>query len=125
MSDDSKIVKDIGDALSQYDLYTWLWVAALSLWGGTANFFRKLKAGAVRPFNFVEFIGEIFISGFVGVLTFFFCEAAKISPLVSAALIAISGHMGSRALFLFEQMWANRLTPGINANPKTFERDEK
>lgn len=88
-----------------YSLLTYLWVFALAALGGTVNFMRKVRAGVVRVFNVTEFVGELITSGFAGLLTFWLCEAASISPLVSAVLIGISGHMGSRAIFRIEQ-WA-------------------
>lgn len=100
----------LGHVMNGYGLFTYLWVLALSLAGGAANFFRKLKAGEARPFNLVEFVGELFIAGFTGICTFLFCEAAGFNPLLSAAFIAISGHMGSRALFLFEKVLARRFS---------------
>lgn len=94
---------------TNYSALTYLWVFLLSSWGGLVSFFRKYKEGKTRAFNIVEFIGEIVISAFVGVVTFLLCEAGNINHLVSAALVAISGHMGSRAIFIFEryaEKWA-------------------
>jgi hypothetical protein len=88
-----------------YSLITYAWVAALSAWGGTVNWLRKRKAGDTRPFNFMELVGELMTSAFAGVLTFWLCEASGIHPLISAALVGISGHMGSRAIYHME-MWA-------------------
>jgi hypothetical protein len=86
-----------------YETITYLWVIAISALGGIVSFMRKVKQGAARVFNITEFIGEIITSGFVGMLTFWLCEAAGISPLVTAAMVGISGHMGSRAIFLIEK----------------------
>jgi predicted CDP-diglyceride synthetase/phosphatidate cytidylyltransferase len=88
---------------SNYSLITYLWVVALATAGGAVNFARKLKAGSVRAFNITEFMGEILTSGFAGLLTFWLCEAADINKLLSAVLIGISGHMGSRAIFRIEK----------------------
>lgn len=66
------------------------------------NFVRKLQQGHVRAFNFVEFIGEIVTSAFAGVITFWLCENANMSPLLTAAFVGVSGHMGSRAIFMAE-----------------------
>ncbi len=92
---------------STYPLITYLWVIALAAWGGAVSFIGKVKSGDARACNFVEFIGEIVTSGFVGVLTFWLCEAAGFMPLITAALVGITGHMGSRALFQMEK-WASR-----------------
>src|SRR3989338_2056550 len=92
---------------ANYSLLTYLWVIAIASWGGVVNFHRKMRAGHARAFNLVEFIGEITTSAFVGVVTFWMCEAGGINPLISAALIAVSGHMGGRAIWQFEK-WAER-----------------
>ncbi len=90
---------------STYTLLTYAWVIILAAWGGAVNFINKVRKGEARACNLAEFIGEIVTSGFAGVLTFWLCEAADINPLITAALIGISGHLGSRAIFLMER-WA-------------------
>lgn len=109
--DETRAAASLGSALSGYGLLTWLWVVGLSLAGGCASFFRKLKAGNVRPFNVTEFVGEVFISGFAGVCTFLLCEAAGFDPLMTSPLVAISGHMGGRAIFQLEQFFTRKVIP--------------
>lgn len=86
-----------------YPLVTYAWVIACACAGGIANFVAKVKAGDARAFNVAELVGEMFISGFVGLITFWLCEYANIDKLLSAVFIGISGHMGSRALFAAER----------------------
>lgn len=93
---------------TSYSLVTYLWVFLLAMLGGIVNFMRKLQAGRARVFNLVEFIGEIVTSAFAGVITFWLCENAGFSPLVTAAFVGISGHMGSRAIFMFENWLKNK-----------------
>lgn len=90
-----------------YSLLTYAWVTLLSMLGGFVNFASKVREGRARPFNIIELVGELITSGFAGLLTFFLCEAAGIGQLLSAPLIGISGHMGTRALFLLER-WAEK-----------------
>jgi predicted CDP-diglyceride synthetase/phosphatidate cytidylyltransferase len=71
-----------------------------------------MRDGVVRAFNFTEFVGELFTSAFAGLLTFFLCEWSGLSPLLSAVLIGISGHMGSRAIFGIER-WAEKRVTGM------------
>lgn len=87
---------------TSYSLLTYAWVFLLAMLGGVVNFVRKLQQGHVRVFNFVEFIGEIVTSAFAGVITFWLCENANMSPLLTAAFVGVSGHMGSRAIFMAE-----------------------
>ncbi len=93
---------------ANYGWLTYAWVMALSSWGGMVSFWRKRKDNLVRPFNFTELVGEIMTSAFVGVLTFWMCEFSSISPLMTAAMVGISGHMGSRAIFGLEQVFEAR-----------------
>lgn len=93
-----------------YGIITYLWVGGLSAWGGLIAFLRKREEGRARPWNLAELIGELVTSAFTGVVTFWLCEAANIDPLITAAMVAISGHMGTRALFHMER-WAETRFP--------------
>lgn len=88
---------------STYTWLTYMWVFLLSAWGGLVSFIKKVRTGETRASNLMEFIGELVTSAFAGVITFFLCEASGITPLMTAVLVAISGHMGTRAIFLFER----------------------
>lgn len=101
---------------STYGIITYLWVTALASWGGLVSFLRKRREGQARPWNVMELMGELFTSAFVGIITFWLCEAADIHPLVTPALVGICGHMGSRALFHFEK-WAEARFPFRGAKP--------
>lgn len=91
-----------------YSLLTYAWVVILSAWGGAVSFMRKRRRGLVKPFSWVELIVEVLTSAFAGVITFWLCEASRIEPLITAALVGVSGHMGSRAIFLIEQFVETR-----------------
>jgi hypothetical protein len=99
-----------------YELATYLWVIGLSALGGIVSWIRKVREGNARVFNIAELVGEIFTAGFAGLITFWLCEAADMNELVQAALIGIAGHMGSRAVFLFEK-WAEARIPQPPAPP--------
>lgn len=88
-----------------YSVLTYVWVIALSMFAGFTSFLRKLKSGAVRPFNIVEFIGELAGSALVGLITFWMCEQAEVPRLYAAAAIAISGHCGGRLMFMLEKIF--------------------
>ena len=91
-----------------FSFATYAWVLLLSCWGGVAGYIRKIRMGLVPRFSLTELVGELFTSGFVGVITFYLCESSQIDPLISAALVGISGHMGSRAIFTIEKFLQNK-----------------
>ncbi|MGB8517036.1 MAG: phage holin family protein [Gallionella sp.] len=87
---------------SNYSFLTYIWVVAISSWGGIVSFHQKVVLGHARPFNLAELFGEILTSAFVGVVTFWLCEWANIPQMLTAAFVGITGHMGSRAIWRLE-----------------------
>ncbi len=82
---------------------TYLWVFLMSILGGVTSFHHKVKRGIARPWNIAEFVGEITTSAFAGIVTFYLCVWSGFAPLLTAALVGIAGHMGSRAIFMIEK----------------------
>jgi hypothetical protein len=94
---------------------TYLWVLLLSIWGGVVSYISKVRSGQCSRFNLTELIGDITTSGFVGLLTFWLCQATHLNEWVTAVFIGISGHMGARALLKFELYMAKRI--GLDNSP--------
>lgn len=90
-----------------YPIISYLWVLTWAMAGGFVNFYQKVQRGAARWLNISELIGEITTSAVVGVITFWLCEYAEVHKLLEAAMIAVAGHMGTRAIFVFEQVAKN------------------
>lgn len=86
-----------------YGWLTYMWVVGLACLGGLAAFLRRVREGHARAWNITELAGEILISALAGLITFYLCEWSAFSPLFTAALVGISGHMGSRAIFALEK----------------------
>jgi len=95
---------------TNYSLLTYAWVLLLSIFGGAVSFIAKLRTGNARPWNFAEFAGELVISAFAGILTFYLCEWSNTPQILTAALVGISGHMGSRAIFKLERWVEKKMT---------------
>ena len=76
----------------------------LSTWGGLVNHITKLRSGKEK-FQAKELIFDLVGSTFAGLITFYFCRSAGISETMSAILIAVSGHMGTRAIAGFETVY--------------------
>lgn len=79
-----------------------IWMAVIAASGGFMGFYGKYKAGKVRAFNLTELIGEVVVSVAVGLVTFWICKGFEVNEWLTAAGVAISGHMGARAIFLLE-----------------------
>jgi hypothetical protein len=85
-------------------ILSWALLIGLSLLGGLASFMRKMKEGHVRAWNVTEFIGELVISGFTGIVVANLCDYIGAPTSLKYALVGIMAHMGSRALFKLESV---------------------
>ena len=88
---------------------TYSWVITLAIGGGVANYIQKVRLGQVARFNFTELIGDMFIAGFTGLLTFWMCQAAEFSEFMTAFYVGVSGHMGGRLIGKMEQFMSRKL----------------
>lgn len=95
-----------GNDPSNYSMMTYIWVLGLSAWGSVVQVIRRATDGELTLKKKLQFIvAEVTISTFAGMVTFFLCEWAHIDKMLAAAFIAISGHMGARAIILTEKMF--------------------
>lgn len=78
------------------DFLPWLSTIALSAWGGVVQYAQRVRQG--EKFSWMMLIIDIVISSFAGVLTWLMCEASDIHGPLAAVMIAVSGHMGTRAI---------------------------
>jgi len=99
----------------EYSLLIYFWVIGIASMGGFVSYIQKLKKGVIERPSLMEFMGEIMISGFVGLLTFWICEAAGLDMIWTAPLIGISGHMGSRFIFVLEKLFQARIEAWMKA----------
>ena len=75
-------------------------VLLIALLGGTVAFIGKVRAGATRCFNLGEFIGDMFISAVTGMFFYWLCQGLGFNQWVTAAIVGMAGHAGSRAIFM-------------------------
>lgn len=94
-----------------WTLATWALASGMAVLGGLVNWWTRVKRGHARAMNFVELIGEIVTSGFVGVVAFMLLDALDQPIGMCSAASGISGHMATRILFLAErnlEAWLNK-----------------
>lgn len=89
-------------------LLTYAWVFALAWWGGVVNYLRKLKRKEINRFSLTELIGDFITSGFSGVITYYLCQASELNGFITASLVGMSGHMGSKAIYMLERALTKR-----------------
>ena len=100
-------------------------VIGLSCMGGIVSYLNRIDRSGIA-FSFIRLVVEVVTSGFVGIIAFMLCDYAGLEWSVTAAIVAISGHMGTRALFIIENIaikMANNLTEGNNYGNR--ERETK
>ena len=110
--------------ITGYALLTYAWVLALSTWGGMVNSVSKIRMGHIARFNITELIGDMFISGFTGVLTFWMCEAAGFNELTTAVFVGISGHMGARMIGKLESVMSRKFDIPEDSTVVTVSKKE-
>lgn len=86
-----------------------LYVIVLSIWAGTVYTVKRVKNKELPYFSLREWVGDIVISSFIGIITYLLCKWANIDDLLGAVCIAISAHMGTRAITLFENLFIKRV----------------
>lgn len=91
------------------EILPWIWVSLLSIAGGMASFIRKMKSGLIKRFSVAEFVGEVFVAFFVGILTMIFCQWGEVNVWLTGGLVGLSAHMGSRALFVGEVILSRKM----------------
>ncbi len=78
------------------------WVSILSLFGGLSSYIRKVRDGKIERFSIAELVGDIFISFFLGVVTYLICHGSGVDEYITAGLVGISSHLGTRGLIMLE-----------------------
>ncbi len=79
-----------------------VWVSVLSVLGAVTSYLRKVKAGKIQRFSISELIGDITISFFLGIVTFLICKGTGLDEYLTAGLVGIVSHMGTRGLVMLE-----------------------
>lgn len=89
-----------------YTLREYVFYLGAALFGGIVNWLNKLMRKEASAFDLLRLIGELATSAFVGLVVFFACEAFSTPKLLTICIVAVSGHMGTRALLRIEVMAA-------------------
>lgn len=93
-------------SLAEYGL-----MLGVAIAGGVVAWIRKVRSGEYPAWSLGQLIGEMAISAFAGLLTFWGCEYFNAPQLLTASLAGIAGLASSKFLTLAEsaaQRWLER-----------------
>jgi len=91
-----------------YPLKQYGFMLATALLGGLVSWYAKVRKGEISAWNVMQLIGELCTSAFAGLVAFWVCEYLNSPPLLTASLVGMAGHMGTRAIQTFEQFAQRR-----------------
>lgn len=97
----------IRDPLS-IPLKTYVFMLGIALLGGIASWYAKVRKGEIPGYSAFHLIGELATSALAGLMCFWICEWMGLSQLITAPLTGLAGHMGAKAITMFEQWAAER-----------------
>lgn len=85
-----------------YPVRQYGFVLVVAILGGLVSWAAKVRKGEAQGWHLTSLVGELCTSAFAGLVAFWLCEWAATPPLLTASLVGISGHMGTRAISTFE-----------------------
>ena len=89
-------------------ILTYLWVALIAMFGGLVSFIRKLNKRTVpMPLRrlFLTLAGELVISAFAGLITYWLCQYWGLHQAMTAVFVATSGHLGGKSIDAIGHIW--------------------
>lgn len=95
---------DIHRSPLSYSLREYGLILAIAMLGGFVRWYNAVRRGESAAYDLRTLVGELFTSAFLGILTFWACEAFNVQPLVTAAMAGMAGHAGVSGL-----LWAERV----------------
>jgi len=87
-----------------YSLREYGLILAIAMLGGFVRWYNAVRRGESAAYDLRILVGELFTSAFMGILTFWACEAMNVQPLITAAMAGMAGHAGVSGL-----LWAERV----------------
>ena len=94
-----------------YPIKQWLFILVMSLLGGLASWYSKVKRGEVHATNLFALAGEFVVSALAGLLAFLVCDYFKAPLGITGAAAGLAGHAGAKALSVVEVLlvrWAEQ-----------------
>lgn len=93
-------------------ILTYLWVMLIAMFGGLVSFIRRInKRTTPMPLRrlFITLAGELVISAFAGLITYWLCQYWGLHPAMTAVFVATSGHLGGKSIDAIGRIWMSVL----------------
>ncbi len=87
-----------------YSLREYAVILGIALLGGFASWYSRVRRGQAELLNFSALVGELAVSAFAGLITFWVCESFELSPLITAAAAGMAGHAGGTGISWMERV---------------------
>jgi len=87
-----------------YSLREYGVILLIAMVGGLVRWFTAVRKGEVAAYSIRVLVGELCTSAFMGILTFWVCEAMDVQSLLTYAMAGMAGHAGVAGL-----LWADRV----------------
>jgi uncharacterized membrane protein len=84
-------------SLAEYGL-----MLGVAIAGGVVAWIRKVRAGEYPAWSLGQLVGEMCISAFAGLLTFWGCEWMQVPQILTASMAGIAGLASSKFLSIAE-----------------------
>jgi hypothetical protein len=79
-----------------------------ALLGGFVSWYGKVKRGEIPGYSVFHLIGELATAALAGMGCYFICLYFGAPDSITAAFTGVAGHMGARAITLFEDFMIRR-----------------
>lgn len=101
-----------------YSLHEYGIVLGTALLGGLASWWIKVRRGELVMWNIAALIGELCVSAFAGLIAFWLCEYLNFNPLLTSAIVGMSGHAGAKGLNWLETAGQRVMERKLGIEPK-------
>jgi len=86
-----------------YSLREYGVILGIALLGGLVRWISAVKRKEAGMLSISSLVGELVISSFAGLLTFWLCESFGVNPLWTAAAAGLAGHAGGSGIAWLER----------------------